>query len=171
MTGKTLYFAYGSNLSTARMHVWNPNAIRCGIGKLNDYVVDFLVYSKIWKGCAGTIVPKKGSHVWGVIWELKDEDLKNLDWQEGVHVNIYEPITVTVETPEGKLVECLTYQQVRCESEDTLEYMPELKPSPAYLNTMVRGAVESKIPLDYINFIKDTPTNDSNIEPNLRDEY
>lgn len=34
MSGKFLYFAYGSNLWSKRIHINNPSAVRVGIGKL-----------------------------------------------------------------------------------------------------------------------------------------
>ncbi|XP_074030739.1 gamma-glutamylcyclotransferase isoform X2 [Leptinotarsa decemlineata] len=172
MCGKILYFAFGSNLSTNRMHVCNPNAVRYGIGKLNDYQIDFVAYSKIWKGYAGTIVPKKGSHVWGAIWEIKNEDLESLDRQEGVHANIYYPITVDVETPEGKVLQCRCYRQVGNADDVNLENLPEeRRPTPAYLETMIKGAEESGIPSEYINFLKKIPHNGSEVKGDLKFQY
>lgn len=34
MSGKFLYFAYGSNLLSKRIHINNPSAVRAGIAKL-----------------------------------------------------------------------------------------------------------------------------------------
>ena len=34
MSNTFLYFAYGSNLLSKRIHINNPSAVRCGIGKL-----------------------------------------------------------------------------------------------------------------------------------------
>ncbi|KAG5884656.1 hypothetical protein JTB14_005400 [Gonioctena quinquepunctata] len=172
MTGKIMYFAFGSNLSTARMHVFNPNAVRVGIGKLDDYQVDFVAYSKIWKGYAATIVPKKDAHVWGAIWEIKDEDLESLDKQEGVHANIYYPINVDVRTSDGEVVKCRCYRQVGSAEEVKLEDLPaERKPTPAYVDTMVKGAEESGIPVEYINLLKKIPHNGSDVKPDLKYTY
>jgi gamma-glutamylcyclotransferase len=35
-----LYFAYGSNLLTKRIHINNPSAVRVGIGKLMVHLPD-----------------------------------------------------------------------------------------------------------------------------------
>nr|XP_023019931.1 gamma-glutamylcyclotransferase-like isoform X1 [Leptinotarsa decemlineata] len=172
MDGTTLYFAFGSNLSTARMHICNPNAVRYGIGKLNNYQIDFITYTKTWEGYAGTIVPKKGSHVWGAIWEIKNEDLKALDNQEGVRFNIYHPITVEVETPKGEILQCRSYRQVASAEEVSLESLPEeRKPTPAYLKTMINGAVESSLPEEYINFLKKISDNGASVKPNLKFQF
>lgn len=94
MSGKFLYFAYGSNLWSKRIHINNPSAIRIGIGKLKvsktkhltkfsrnfqDYKLDFVTYSNRWKGASATIEPKKGKYVWGALWEVDKSDLPNLD--------------------------------------------------------------------------------------------
>ncbi|RZF43900.1 hypothetical protein LSTR_LSTR007236 [Laodelphax striatellus] len=75
-----LYFAYGSNLLQQRIHVANPTAIFRTIAKLQDYRLDFgPLYSNRWQGCAATIVPHEKSHVWGVLYEIDNKDLPNLD--------------------------------------------------------------------------------------------
>lgn len=96
MSGKFFYFAYGSNLWSKRIHINNPSAVRVGIGKLKvrkimqkqtikvyldyqDYKLDFVTYSKRWRGASATIIPYKGNHVWGALWELDKVDLPNLD--------------------------------------------------------------------------------------------
>ena len=40
-SGKFLYFAYGSNLSTERIHLNNPSAIAKGPALLDGYKLDF----------------------------------------------------------------------------------------------------------------------------------
>ena len=40
-SGKFLYFAYGSNLSTERIHLNNPSAIAKGPAVLDGYKLDF----------------------------------------------------------------------------------------------------------------------------------
>ena len=42
------------------------------------------------------MIPSPGDVVWGVLWELKDEDLESLDNQEGVHNGIYRRIKLAV---------------------------------------------------------------------------
>ncbi|KAJ8920297.1 hypothetical protein NQ315_011958 [Exocentrus adspersus] len=59
MDGKFLYFAYGSNLLEQRIHIQNPTAVRHDIGKLKDYQLDFITFSRRWKGASATIIPKK----------------------------------------------------------------------------------------------------------------
>lgn len=96
MSGTFLYFAYGSNLLADRIHINNPSAKRAGIGKievnkftlfniayrlvsLQGYELDFITFSKRWRGNSATIVNRPGSHVWGALWEINNEDMVALD--------------------------------------------------------------------------------------------
>lgn len=81
--------------------------------------------------------------------------------QEGVNNNLYIPLEVEVETPEGKLLHCRTYQQTaQFDSEQEIENLPdERKPSGVYFNTILNGAVESEFPEDYMRFLKRIPHN------------
>lgn len=102
-----LYFAYGSNLLAQRIHINNPSAMRAGIAKLKvskqhctynnstilylystlinfsfsmkDYRLDFVRYSRNWKGAAATIVQSSGDHVWGALWEINNDHMESLD--------------------------------------------------------------------------------------------
>jgi gamma-glutamylcyclotransferase len=79
MGGTFLYFAYGSNLLTKRIHINNPSAVRVGIGKLMNYQLDFAKYSERWRGASATIVKSDKRHVWGAIWEIGLEHMESLD--------------------------------------------------------------------------------------------
>ncbi len=47
--GSFVYFAYGSNLLTERIHYQNPSAKSIGIACLRDYRLDFRLPSKVLK--------------------------------------------------------------------------------------------------------------------------
>ncbi|XP_014366975.2 gamma-glutamylcyclotransferase [Papilio machaon] len=164
-----LYFAYGSNLLKKRIHINNPSAIFLGIGRLDDHQLDFIKYSDHWRGASATIVPTKSHHVWGAIWRLHNKDLKSLDWQEGVETNWYFPKIVKVVTPDGVDLECRTYQQTinpppRTEGE---EIPHDRRPSITYLNCILTGAVECKLPKEYIEKLKKIPHNGQHASPKL----
>ncbi|XP_044754513.1 gamma-glutamylcyclotransferase-like [Coccinella septempunctata] len=161
MSGKFLYFAYGSNLLQKRIHINNPSAVRAGIGKLKDYTLDFNTYSKRWRGASATIVKKKGAHVWGALWTLDNEHMSTLDEQEGVKHNLYTPLTVEVECPNGEIRICRVYQQTNNPlSTDKIENLPEdRKPSFVYLKTILDGADESGLPQQYKEFLLKIPHN------------
>jgi len=77
------YFAYGSNISSAQMRTRCPDAIFNGIGYLKD--CDFLINER---GVA-TIIPREGSIVYGVVWEVSPKDIESLDIYEGVRQGLY----------------------------------------------------------------------------------
>ncbi|CAH0554567.1 unnamed protein product [Brassicogethes aeneus] len=161
MSGKFLYFAYGSNLLAQRIHINNPSAQRAGIGKLKDYQLDFITYSKRWRGASATIVNKTGSHVWGALWQIDNTHMESLDRQEGVENNLYFPLNVELDTPEGKTVIARVYQQTKTpETLENIENLPDdRKPSAVYLGTILKGAEESKLPEEYKEWLHRIPHN------------
>ncbi|XP_069681439.1 gamma-glutamylcyclotransferase-like isoform X2 [Periplaneta americana] len=161
MTKSFLYFAYGSNLLTQRIHINNPSAVRKDIGKLMDYRLDFgQPFSKKWDGCPATVVPHTGKHVWGSIWEIDHANISDLDRQEGVPQNIYFPIQVSIQTESGKTYNCRSYQLCKTpEAEEVLP--PERQPSQIYLDVIIKGAIESGLPTSYIEELKRIPNNGS----------
>ena len=48
--GKFLYFAYGSNLSTERIHLNNPSAVAKGPALLKDFKLNFNYGSNVSYG-------------------------------------------------------------------------------------------------------------------------
>lgn len=72
-----MYFAYGSNLLTERFLI-NNKGTRMGIGKLVDYSLGFGFPDCFWAGNVATIMPRKGEHVMGAIWEVTS-DICRLD--------------------------------------------------------------------------------------------
>ncbi|XP_026758950.1 gamma-glutamylcyclotransferase-like [Galleria mellonella] len=156
-----LYFAYGSNLLKKRIHINNPSAQFLGVGRLDDHQLDFIKYSNHWKGTSATIVPTTGTSVWGAIWRIQNKDMPALDRQEGVDTNWYFPKTVNIFTSNGKTVECRTYQQTinpppRSDNEDIPS---DRRPSITYLECIINGAVECKLPEDYLKKLKKIPHN------------
>lgn len=155
------YFAYGSNLLSNRIHVNNPTAVRIGIGKLENYRLDFITYVKYWKGTVGTIVEAPGESVWGAIWKISMDDLPRLDRQEGVSSGMYTPLTVDVVLPDGTRKTCRTYKQT-AELKELVELsnLPkERRPSWIYLKTIIKGAAESGLPKDYQDRLKNVAHN------------
>lgn len=147
-TDTFLYFAYGSNLSKARIHINNPSAEFVSIAKLKDYKFYFGHQddwmSATWHGCTATVEPAPGCEAWGALWKLRMPDMESLDRQE-TH---YQPITVSVVTPgdPGLEYKCRTYQMLEC--------IPDLT-SPQYKNVVVTGAKEVGLPEDYMKFLND----------------
>lgn len=100
-----------------------------------DHRLDFIYYSKRWKGAASTIVPDPAFKVWGVVWEIDVSDMPNLDEQEGVANNIYFAKNIIVKTTTGNKIECRVYQQCRLPDEyvEPSQLPPKRQPSLIYL--------------------------------------
>ncbi|KAK0078133.1 hypothetical protein PV325_003009 [Microctonus aethiopoides] len=156
INNKFLYFAYGSNLLAARIRISNPSAEFVDIGRLENYRLDFMGYSKVWDGSPATIISTENSHVWGAIWELSNEHLETLDRQEGVDKGIYLGLYVDVINETGTVYRCRCYQQLKnVDDHVPLTELPEdRRPSLTYLKTMVKGAQECRLPANYIESLK-----------------
>ncbi|XP_004677198.1 PREDICTED: gamma-glutamylcyclotransferase [Condylura cristata] len=150
-----LYFAYGSNLLTARIHLRNPSAEFCCVARLQDFKLHFGNFqgktSETWHGGIATIFQSPGDEVWGIVWKMNKSHLSSLDKQEGVKSGTYVPIEVTVHTQEGKEITCRSYQMKNYES---------APPSPQYKKVICMGAKENGLPLEYQRKLNAIETND-----------
>ncbi|MDZ5254461.1 gamma-glutamylcyclotransferase family protein [Clostridium sp. LIBA-8841] len=98
-----VYFAYGSNLSLEQIKRRCPEAIPMVRVYLEDYK---LVYNKY-----ADIIPCQGERVYGAIYELSINDLKNLDEFEG-YPYLYEKINLKVQDSNGVFYEAFAYVMV-----------------------------------------------------------
>ncbi|XP_045459459.1 gamma-glutamylcyclotransferase-like [Melitaea cinxia] len=157
---KFLYFGYGSNLLSKRIHINNPTATFFAPAKLSGYRLDFNTFSPFWNGAAATIVEDPDSHVWGALWTLDNADMKSLDKQEGVDTNFYYAKNVTVFTSRGQAYLARTYiETINPTKVPSYEIPPERQPSNTYMQVIIIGAYESSLPAEYIVFLKTFPTN------------
>ncbi|MGE3961015.1 MAG: gamma-glutamylcyclotransferase [Dehalococcoidia bacterium] len=144
--GPFLYFAYGSNLDEARLRMHAPSARLVSIARLEGYRLAFSIESKrSWLGGVGDILASPGDEVWGALWVLAPEESHPLDEQEGLFRDppAYRRLTVEVTTPAGDAVRCRTYQVAAPDPEGFL-------PSPAYRETILRGARALGLPDAYL---------------------
>ena len=82
------YFAYGSNIDENRMQERCPKSRLVGKARLEGYKISFSRYSGKWNGGVADIIEAENSHVWGILYEITEDDLARLDKFEG-HPNIY----------------------------------------------------------------------------------
>ena len=144
-----LYFAYGSNMDWNEMRACCPSAQFVCLGKLNDYRLAFTRRSQT-RGCGvADIVKNRNDVVWGVIYDIAEGDLPNLDSKEGYRVgrrsNAYEPIEVTVQADgrQDRLLRARAYLVCRQEH-------PNPNPNAAYKRLLVAGARHWRLPADYV---------------------
>ena len=153
--GPFLYFAYGSNLDIARVQMHAPSARLVSIARLDGYRVGYSIESKrSWLGGVGDIIAAPDDEVWGALWLVDAAESRALDEQEGVFRDppAYRRMTVEVTTPAGDRIRCRTYQVV---TPDPVGFLP----SPAYRDTILRGAHALGLPATYLARLEATEHN------------
>lgn len=143
------YFAYGSNLDPEQMQRRCPGHRVVGAGFLRGHRLRFQGEGVDWGGAVATIVPDASETVWGVIFELSEDDLRRLDEYEGPE--LYDRRDFDVRLADGGAVRATAYVMRR---------RPEGKPSKMYLNAITRGARSHGLPTDYVDRLASHPTGD-----------
>ncbi|MFT3840783.1 MAG: gamma-glutamylcyclotransferase family protein [Myxococcaceae bacterium] len=145
-----LYFAYGSNMSAARIRERCPSAASRGAGQLRGHSLRFHKRSRDGTGKANAFATNNADDaVFGVLFELSTEDLRQLDSFEG---RDYQRLEREVERPDGARGAAWVYV-AKSEAIDE-----QLKPSPAYLGHVLRGAREHDLPGEYRSRLWETPS-------------
>ena len=157
-----LYFAYGSNLDRDQMRRRCPGHTVVGLGELRDHRLTFPLTSHDWGGGVASVGVAHGSSVWGMVYDLTDEDLAALDRYEGYQGpgdqhSLYDRESVTVQlvrADDGSFARRLR----------ALIYLARpANPSPPsrrYLDTIVTGARDFRLPAEYIEKLAATPVVD-----------
>jgi cation transport regulator ChaC len=102
---KRLNIAYGSNLSLEQMAYRCPTAKIYGRGTLKGYR---LLFKGAPENAYATIELYKGGEVPVLVWELRPEDEKALDYYEGFP-NFYYKDDLKVELDSGETVTAMVY--------------------------------------------------------------
>jgi gamma-glutamylcyclotransferase len=118
--------------------------------RLDDYTFVYdgrsTVPAHIKKGAVANIIPQKGSHVWGALYEVTSENITTLDMLEDIP-NAYQKYeNVVVHDGEGNFFEnVLVYRR-----------SPQMlgEPTSAYKDTILRGAEDSGLPKEYVDLLK-----------------
>ena len=144
------YFAYGSNMNQEQMKKRCEDSKLIGNAVLLEYELAFTIYSPKRKcGCAD-IVKHENKKVFGLLYEISEQDLKALDIYE-VHPKYYKRFTVTVKDQEGREYQAETYEVVNKEKEFQ-------KPSQEYLQLLISAAQENNFPEEYQKFLSSFET-------------
>lgn len=143
-----LYFAYGSNMCISRFQKRAPNAKAVSVGRLSRH---HLVFHKRGVDGSGkcTIWQDESSvhQVFGVLYLMDEADKALLDREEGVG-NGYESKIVEVITAEGWMT---AHTYIASES----HYDSSLVPFQWYLDYVLTGAFEHRLPEYYISSFRD----------------
>ncbi|HVR28213.1 MAG TPA: gamma-glutamylcyclotransferase family protein [Thermoanaerobaculia bacterium] len=142
-----LYFAYGSNLSSARMALPGraPLASPVGTAALAGYTLRWCKRGADGSGkCTLVKTGSPADGVWGVVWEVAAEDVARLDVVEGPG---YERLELQVTTANQRL-DVFTYV-ARSSHVD-----PSLEPAEWYRALVLAGAREHGLPAAWIAFLE-----------------
>jgi cation transport regulator ChaC len=136
------YFAYGSNMAESVMAEKCPRHRLIGVARLPGHRLMFNRRSIRTGTGVADVVPAAGEEVWGVLYELADDDLAALDQKEG-HDWAYlrEPLEVEC---DGTPSRAITY--VVRDKEPA-----EVEPSREYFEGIVAAARERGLPRTYVD--------------------
>lgn len=140
------YFAYGSNMSRARLEARVGSVHDHGRARLDDYVHRFSKLGRDGTG-KGNIERAPGRSCWGVLYELDAAQLERLiDFEMG-----YGATTLRVHPVLGDARPCPALSFV------AHEIVAELRPKAAYVEFYRQGMVEHGIPESYVQMIASSP--------------
>jgi len=148
-----LYFAYGSNLFTARLRTEDraPSAEKVATGRLVAHTLRFHKKSIDGSGkCDAYATGCETDKVWGVVFNTDEAEIKSLDGAEGCGYGC-DKVWVDVETGRGDM-RAFTYVA----SHEAMK--TELLPFPWYKRYVVEGACEHKFPDDYVVKVREQAT-------------
>jgi hypothetical protein len=135
------YFAYGSNMLTARLRERAPSATAIEIGRLEGYVLRW--DKRSWRDgsgkCDAEFTGQRSDVVWGVVFELDPEEKPALDKAEGLGAGYMEK-AVSVLTEAGPL-SAVTYLATDKDA--------SLRPYHWYKSLVIAGAREHGLPPSY----------------------
>jgi gamma-glutamylcyclotransferase (GGCT)/AIG2-like uncharacterized protein YtfP len=146
----TLYAAYGTNLDPEQMHERCPHSPVVGSGWLEGYRIAFGAEDLGWEGALATVVEEAGQHVFVVLYDVTDEDVRALDSMEGADTGLYSKIRVRVHTLTSDEAGRLAWIYVLNAYEGGL-------PGARYLGLMAEAAELAGAPADYVRELRERP--------------
>jgi len=133
------YFAYGSNLNWPQMQRRCPSSRFACIARLPDYGFAIARHSRLRDCGTANIFQKKGSEVWGVVYQVSDVDMLTMDGFEDGYSR--QTLLVHNQDDHQALLEVITYIAPK-ESGVPL-------PNAEYKRLLLEGARYWKLPPEY----------------------
>lgn len=127
----TLYFAYGSNMDGAQMRARVPGVREVGPGTLGGHEFLFSGFSQRWGGAVANVRAKRGSKVFGVVYELPAGGLSMLDRFEGYPTHYQRKLATVTLARSQQRVKCALYYKRRTAA--------EAPPSPVYVAQILKA--------------------------------
>ena len=153
-----LYFAYGSNMDAAQMKERCPCAKFVCRAKLPSHRLAFTLRSLRRRCGVADILRDETKHVWGVVYELLESELENLDKDEDF--NPGRPYGQNEYSREN----CYVWHEGDAKRPLLVSlYRGHPQPNPPlpncdYKNLIVEGAKQWQLPADYIQELESIQT-------------
>ncbi len=141
------YFAYGSNMNWEQMQRRCPSAQFVCVARLKNYRFAIARHSRLRNCGTANIYAQTGSEVWGIIYDVSDQELTILDGFEDGYRRKRMLVLPAGESESG--VEVLVYI---AEKEDKVPL-----PSSEYKQLVVSGARYWEIPEVYLRMLEQLP--------------
>lgn len=146
------YFAFGSNLSSARLLRRLPRARVACVAILDRHELCWRKNGRDNSGkCDLAFTDKPEDLVYGVVYQMTAAEQQTLDRIESAGYG-YQRRDVSVITLTGDILEAFTYF--------ALDIDHRKQPYRWYKEHVLRGALEHEFPADYIEGIRATPSID-----------
>jgi hypothetical protein len=134
------YFAFGANMSSAVLRRRRIEVLSREPARLRGYRLVFDLAGFPWVEPAFASIVRHPEHdVYGVLYQLTQEQVDRVDSYEGL---AYSVIEVEVEGERSGAMRSRTYQ--------TKWSTPGLRPSRRYLRLLCEGARENHLPPSYV---------------------
>lgn len=147
-----LYFAYGSNMLTERLIAAKrcPSARPLAAAYVDGYALEFSKKSSKDGSGKATLIPYDDRRQYGVLFEIDDRELDQLDHEEGVGKGYdrHDRFAV-IRADTGETVPAKTYLATKPR--------PDLRPFDWYLALIVAGARQHGLPQDQIERLRSSP--------------
>lgn len=140
------YFAYGSNMSIKRITARVPSATIYTLACLKGHALRFHKRSNIDDSAKCDVIASSNADdiVWGVVFDIDDNEKVNLDNVEGLGYG-YEVKEIKLTGANGTTLHAFTYYAT--------DIADNLKPYTWYKEHVLRGARENRLPAEYIVLI------------------
>jgi gamma-glutamylcyclotransferase len=138
------YFAYGSNMNWPQMQRRCPSARFVCVGRLAGYHFGITRHSRLRNCGTANVYPATGKEVWGIVYDISDEDLLVLDgFEDGYRREILRVYSSEYGRPPL----------------DTLVYVATLeenvpRPNAEYRRLIVEGAKHWNLPATYLALLE-----------------
>lgn len=141
-----IVFAYGSNMSINRIRQRTPSVQKIAIAYVKRYRFAFNKFSTDDQSGKGNISMTENDQdvVWGVLFEINDNEIPRLDRAEGGYHRIQ--VTCHVEEDIPLIIETYVANANRINN--------SLHPFDWYKEFVIRGAIENGLPQEYVNSIE-----------------